>query len=292
MTFVLSQASAWAKRKRLSALLVIAVGTAIFLYAPTSSYINEANQTTVVSNFEIAKTVHGQDELRAAQEKAKEYNEALIEKQNPIVDPFSDSEESDISERTQYSFLALGDVLGYIVIPKIEIQIPIYEGATELVLQKGIGWLPETSLPVGGLSTNSVLTGHRGLPYNRLFTDLDKMDTGDVFYIHNAMEVLAYQVFYVQIIEPSDVALLEVVKGKDYVTLLTCHPYMLNTHRLLVRGERIEVPDDSAGWTYTGPLESPSGKRLVLSVLIVAGVIGSVVIISLLHRKRKTKAHV
>ena len=129
--------------------------------------------------------------------------------------------------------------MGYIEIPKIKALLPIYHGTTEEVLQSGVGHLESTSLPVGGESTHAVLSGHRGLTTARLFTDLDQMEEGDVFYIKVLHETLAYQVDQILTVLPSETEALAVTAGADQVTLVTCTPYMINTHRLLVRGERI-----------------------------------------------------
>lgn len=135
--------------------------------------------------------------------------------------------------------------IGYIDIPKINQQIPVYAGTSEDVLQHACGHLEGTSLPIGGKSTHSVITAHRGLPQVKLFRDLDKMEVGDVFYYTNVKETLAYQVDQILVIEPWNFDPVLVVEGKDYMTLLTCTPYMINSHRLLVRGHRIPyVPED------------------------------------------------
>ena len=129
--------------------------------------------------------------------------------------------------------------MGYIEIPKIDIKLPIYHGTSELVLNNGIGHLEGTSLPIGGKSTHSVLTGHRGMPSSKLFTDLNQLVIGDVFYIYILDNILAYQVDKISIISPDDVSELKIIEGEDIVTLMTCTPYGVNTHRLLVRGKRV-----------------------------------------------------
>ena len=133
----------------------------------------------------------------------------------------------------------VGESLGYITIPKIDVNLPIYEGTSDDVLQKGVGHLEGSSYPLGGESTHSVLTGHRGLPEAVLFTDLDKLEEGDCFYLHILDETLAYQVDQIKVVEPEHTEDLEITAGQDYCTLVTCTPYAINTHRMLVRGTRI-----------------------------------------------------
>lgn len=167
---------------------------------------------------------------------AEAYNQSL---QNvEINDPYT-QEQLDAG-RTEYArMLTVHEKIGTISIPSIDVDLPIYAGSSEEVLQKGVGHLEGTSLPIGGTSTHSVLTAHTGLPNARLFTDLDKVEKGDKFYITNIKETIAYEVDSISVVEPSDFDSLMVVPDEDYVTLLTCTPYMINSHRLLVRGHRI-----------------------------------------------------
>ncbi len=180
----------------------------------------------------------------------------------------------------------MGESLGYITIPKIDVNLPIYEGTSDDVLVKGVGHLEGSSYPLGGAGTHSVLTGHRGLAEAVLFTDLDKLGEGDRFYLHIMDEVLAYQVDQVKVVEPENTEDLEIIPGGDYCTLITCTPYAINTHRLLVRGERTEYipPEELAEQNAVHEVQSQTiTKRivdvwpwLVVSLLIVAGVEGSI----------------
>lgn len=176
---------------------------------------------------------------------AVDYNSSL--ERITLQDPFSEETKPTEAETepTQtldeyYRALSINNenMMGYIKIPKISISIPIYHDATEVQLQKGIGHLRGTSLPIGGDSTHCVLSGHTGVPGNMLFTDLDKLEIGDKFYLHVLDEVLAYKVESINVIEPDDTSRIQIEPGKDYCTLLTCTPYGINSHRLLVRGER------------------------------------------------------
>jgi len=175
---------------------------------------------------------------------AKAYNSTLDP--SKLSDPYS-KEEKNRGVAEYARMLQVGELIGHVEIPKIDENLPIYAGTSEDILQKGAGHLEGSSLPVGGEGTHSVITAHRGLPTAALFTKLDKLQKGDVFFIHNIQTVLAYEVDQILVVEPSDFSPILVESGKDYVTLLTCTPYMVNSHRLLVRGHRIEyTPLDKA----------------------------------------------
>ncbi len=175
-----------------------------------------------------------------------------IDKRISLARAYNDSLDNHVSEdpyekdrliegRAEYArMLEVREMIGHIEIPKIGQDLPVYAGTSEEVLQKGVGHLEGTSLPVGGNSTHSVLTAHSGLPEATLFTELRKLEIGDKFYIHNIKEILAYQVDQIKVVEPTDFNDLLIDPGHDYVTLLTCTPLMINTHRLLVRGHRVE----------------------------------------------------
>lgn len=169
------------------------------------------------------------------------YNNALLtNEQTPISDPYSDEEKKEgISHYAQ--MVEVNEKIGIVAIPELDLKLPIYAGTNETVLQKGVGHMEATSLPVGGLNSHSVLTAHSGLPRNKLFTDLEKMNLDDLFFIETIAGQLAYKVVEIKIIEPSDFEELVIQKNRDLVTLLTCTPYMVNSHRLLVIGERTEV---------------------------------------------------
>ena len=183
-------------------------------------------------------------------EAARQYNQELLGNIE-LLDPFSPIKK-EVDARYQ-SLLNTNEagMMGYIRIPKIKVELPVYHGTEETVLQSGVGHFEGTSLPVGGESTHTVLTGHRGLPSKLLFTDMDELTEGDIFYIKILGETLAYQIDQILTVEPEDTKALTIVPGMDYATLVTCTPYAVNTHRLLVRGVRIpyeeavrQVPDE------------------------------------------------
>lgn len=195
--------------------------------------IDSGNQ---VDTFKSGTEELSTEEIKRRIELAHAFNESLS---GEIADdPYSRKKQEE--GRKEYArMLEVAEMIGHVEIPRIDQDLPIYAGTSEDVLQKGVGHLEGTSLPVGGNSTHSVLTAHSGLPEATLFTNLKELEIGDKFYIHNIEGVMAYQVDQVKIIEPSDFSELMVAPGHDYVTLLTCTPIMINTHRLLVRGHRV-----------------------------------------------------
>ena len=213
-------------------------GCALLAYPKVSQWLNNFHQSEVIADYSSA--VDGLDDEAAQRElkRAEDYNDQLMETV-ALTDPF----ETKLTENDQYptllNFTAEG-VMGYIEIPKINALLPIYHGVSSGVLSKGIGHLPETSLPVGGESTHCVLAGHSGMSNARLFTDLPKLENGDVFYLHIYNKMLTYTVDQVKKVLPTDTSDLTIVDGEDYVTLVTCVPVAVNSHRLLVRGIRTE----------------------------------------------------
>lgn len=222
----------------LAPVLLFAVGAGIFLYPAISNLIVENEQRNNIYSYKAAIDQKSADELALQWEMARTYNENLSGQ--PIHDPFVIGSGYVLPDN-YLEVLNVGKdgMMGYIDIPKIDVYLPIYHGTSEEVLSKYAGHLEESSLPIGSDSSHCVISAHRGLPSALLFTELDKLKKGDVFYLHVLDKVLAYQVDKIDVIEPKDISILEIVTGEDYVTLLTCTPYGINTHRLLVRGTRI-----------------------------------------------------
>lgn len=213
-------------------------GCALLAYPKVSQWLNGLHQSEVIADYSSA--VDGLDDADAQRElkRAEDYNDQLTENV-ALADPF----ETKLTENDQYPTLlnfAAEGVMGYIEIPKINVLLPIYHGVSSAVLSKGIGHLPETSLPVGGESTHCVLAGHSGMSNARLFTDLPELENGDVFYLHIYNKTLTYTVDQVKKVLPTDTSDLTIVDGEDYVALVTCVPIAVNSHRLLVRGIRTE----------------------------------------------------
>lgn len=215
--------------------LILLVGLSLLLYPTASDYWNSLHQSRAIAAYaeEVANLDQNQyDEIWAA---AERYNASLTDRGSAYS--LSDAQKEEYEQLLDLSGLG---VMGYIEIPKIDCSLPIYHGTDESVLQIAVGHLEWSSLPVGGTSTHCVISGHRGLPSAKLFTNLDKLETGDIFMLRVLDEVLTYEVDQILIVEPQETAALRIVEGEDYCTLVTCTPYGINTHRLLVRGHRIE----------------------------------------------------
>lgn len=261
---------------------VLLVGLCVLLYPVVSEIISKMTQTSTITNYQKAVEDLSDEEIQKLLTAAQDYNKNLY---NAVLsDPFTDDETVDESYT---NLLCVDGVLGFIEIPKINVYLPIYYDSTPEVLEKGVGHLQNTSLPIGGESTHAVLTGHRGLPSATLFTDLDQLASGDVFYVHIFNEVLAYKVDQIKVVEPEDTEDLTIVDSKDYVTLVTCTPYGINTQRMLVRAERTEyVATENQQKTK---LELVSEVALVPTVFIVIAVLPIMLLIRAKRRKRAGK---
>ena len=213
-------------------------GALIFSYPFISNYLANKNASTAVQNYNEAVDEMDQEEIDAMKTAAEAYNAQL--------QGITEANESGEGEETSgyVKLISLGDAIGYITIPKIDLNLPIYEGTEDDVLEQGIGHLTQTSYPVGGESTHCALSGHRGLASAELFTNLDKVEVGDCFYLHVLDEVLAYEVDKVSVVEPNDIDEIAVIEGEDLCTLITCTPLGINSHRLLVRGHRVEYTEE------------------------------------------------
>ncbi len=223
--------------------LLMLAGLSLLLYPLVSNTWNNYRQAQLISSYEaaiVAANENGQINYESETRLANTYNANLLP--TILPDSFAMAEAAEEEDEEYMSCLNLnGDgIMGYVQIPKIGIKIPIFHGTSEEVLQIGAGHLEGSSLPVGGESTHSVLSAHRGLPSASLFTDLDLMKEGDHFYINVLDETLAYEVDQILTVEPEDTSALGVENGKDLVTLLTCTPYGVNSQRLLVRGHRVD----------------------------------------------------
>lgn len=271
-------------------LLVLVVAFAVLLYPTVSSYVNEKNGSKVVSNYDAESVRLSNAEKEKMLEDARAYNKEMLSNID-LIDPFSQGETS-IDERYE-SLLNLdgSGMMGYIRIPKIKVEIPIYHGTSESVLQAGVGHFWGTSLPVGGESTHTVLTGHRGLPTKTLFTNMDKLVEGDVFYIKVLDETLAYKVDQILTVLPEETEALSIVPGKDYATLVTCTPYAINTHRLLVRGHRIPYEEavKIEKNTSTGIELSFTTKVLIVTLGIIFIGLVIAMLYSLYDKRRRKK---
>jgi len=219
---------------------------------------------------------------------AEKYNNALTGKD--IEDPFVLGSGGAVPENYTSILDIYEGIMGYIEIPKIAVELPIYHGTSAAVLEKGIGHLEMTAFPIGGVGNHSVLTGHTGLPKAELFTDLVDMELEDVFYIKVLNEVLAYQVDQINIVEPSNANDLKPVPGEDYVTLATCTPYGINSHRLLVRGTRIQyTPEYEEGDSRVISDENDElSYNLIISILVICILIITVTVVLVKKRRKRT----
>lgn len=220
-------------------------------------------------------------------EKAREYNSMLYQTQGVYV---GDEAASILSDESYESLLNLTNsgIMGRIEIPKINVDLPIYHGTEDEVLSKGIGHYKPSSLPVGGKSTRAVLTGHRGLPSSKLFTRLDEMEEGDYFFIEVCNETLAYRVNEIIEIKPEELSQLQIEPDKDLVTLVTCTPYGINTHRLLVTGERVPYKESIKEEIQPS---FPSWREIVFTVLPFAFVV-FIIVKSILEKRKERKYEV
>lgn len=271
-------------------LLVLVVAFAVLLYPTVSSYVNEKNGSKVVSNYDAESVRLSNAEKEKMLEDARAYNKEMLSNID-LIDPFSQGEKSLDARYESLLNMDGSGMMGYIRIPKIKVEIPIYHGTSESVLQAGVGHFWGTSLPVGGESTHTVLTGHRGLPTKTLFTNMDKLVKGDVFYIKVLDETLAYKVDQILTVLPEETEALSIVPGQDYATLVTCTPYAINTHRLLVRGHRIpyeeavKIEKD----TSTGIELSFTTKVLIVTLGIIFIGLVLAVLYSMYDKKRRKK---
>lgn len=272
------------------AFLMILSGLGIVLYPVISNMLAQRHASTAIRDYENTITNLEEEKLDAAKEAARSYNEQL----NTVVerDENGEAEETGIS---YVDMLGLSESLGYITIPKIDVELPIYEGTTDDILLKGVGHMPQTSFPLGGENTHSVLTGHRGLADAALFTDLDKLEIGDLFYLHVLDEILAYRVDRISVVLPEETEELQIIPGGDYCTLVTCTPYAINTHRLLVRGERTDyVEEENESTMQYQALQTGTVIRRYVEVwpwllLALAGVVGGEGILLLLLIRRQKR---
>src|SRR5699024_4229995 len=285
------------KKKLLTTILIalfFLAGLSLLLYPFVSNQWNNYRQSKLISSYDVAvseQEASGGIDYSAAKEEAVAYNEALLPSILPDSFAVAAAADEDSEEHQQYMSCLnlLGDgMMGYVQIPKINIKIPIYHTTDEDVLEQAAGHLEGSSLPVGGENTHAVISAHRGLPSASLFTDLDKLEEGDHFLLYILDDVLCYEVDQILVVEPDETESLAVEEGEDLVTLLTCTPYGVNSHRLLVRGHRVpyepEVVDDE-----TPPLGTISLHTSYFLWVVVGLLITGAFILFLYLRERKLR---
>ena len=225
--------------------LLFLIGFGILIYPTVSNQWNTYRQNQLISSYDNTIQDMEPEDFTSKWEKAKAFNDTI--QQNNLYGDVFGEDENDIKGTEYWKILNVADdgVMGYLSIPKINIKLAIYHGTGDDELQTGVGHLNGTKLPIGGESTHSVLAAHRGLPSAKLFTDLDKLKLGDMFFITVCNQKLAYEVDNIAVVEPTAIDLIRIDTQQDYVTLLTCTPYGVNTHRLLVRGHRVDMAEEA-----------------------------------------------
>ncbi len=252
-------------------LLVFLLGAAVLFYPAISSLWAEKHQLGVIKEYNKTIENMDQEELDAERAKAVAYNESLLNRNAAMLDPFDEAaaKGATATEDEAYeSILAMTAAMAYIEIPAIKVYLPIYHGTSDETLAQGVGHLEGSSVPVGGVGTHCVLSAHSGLPAAELFTNLEKLEKGDVFYIHVLDQLDVYQVNQIDVVLPSDTSLLAIDPAEDYVTLVTCTPYGVNSHRLLVRGTRI-YPETMTDEERSALTEQESADKQLTTVEIV-----------------------
>lgn len=225
-------------KKHLSTILlvlILVIGLSLLLYPSFSDWWNSFHQTRAIATYSEQVAEMDDEQYYEIWEAAWEYNQSLLENPNSFI--LSDEQKEQYEELLDVGGIG---IMGYIEIPSIDVTLPIYHGADEAVLQIAVGHLEWSSLPVGGESSHCVISGHRGLPSARLFTDLDQLVEGDLFLLRVLDEVLTYEVDQIRIVLPEETDDLMIEEGKDLCTLVTCTPYGVNSHRMLIRGHRVE----------------------------------------------------
>lgn len=268
--------------------LLAAVGLAVLFYPAVSRWYNDQYQIEAVAGYDDYIGNLSEQVIEQELEKAREYNRLLSDQ--TITDPFMPGGMT-ISEDYAVILDSNNGIMGSILIPDINVSLPIYHGTGEDVLKKGVGHMEMTPFPIGGTGNHSVLTGHTALPDARLFSDLNKLKEGQIFYISIYQGTLAYQIDQISVITPDDTALLVPDAGQDYVTLITCTPYGVNSHRLLVRGTRI--PYEEAGTVFEEEMKDSSTEVSVpydLTIaLVMLGLVLSAFAVALIRRIGKEK---
>ena len=261
--------------------LILVIGLSLLLYPTVADWWNDMHTSKAIASYESVLANMSDEDYTLIFDAAKDYNHRLSQVNFPLmyyeeVDGYYDV--LDVSG---------SGVMAYIDIPKIKVQLPVYHGTSEGVLQVAVGHLEGTSLPIGGEGTHTVLSAHRGLPSARLFTDLDKMDLGDTFTLNVLDTTLTYQVDQILIVEPTDVEPLYIVEGEDYCTLLTCTPYGINSHRMLVRGTRIENAEEEQFIRVTA--DAAQIEPVLVAPLVAAPMLLILLIIVLIPKRKNRR---
>lgn len=275
------------KRKHISTIFIILIflaGLGFISYPTVSNLWNQAHQSRAIATYSKQVEKLDDSENKKMLKAARKYNKSLLKK----------SDHWKLSKKEKKKYESLLDVsgtgiMGYIEVPKIDCSLPIYHGTDEGALQIAIGHLEGSSLPVGGKSTHCVLSGHRGLPSARLFTDLDQMEEGDIFILNILGRKLAYEVDQIRVVLPEEMSDLEIEEGKDLCTLVTCTPYGINTHRLLVRGHRTEYVEKKVAEEKKEVHTKKTDIRLIIAGGAGVLILLIIIIVIVIKRRRKRR---
>ena len=266
------------KQKVIPILIVIA-GFLLLAYPFLSNYLFEKSSGSTVESYQEKTDMMDQKIKEKVLDEARGYNENLLRSSIQLTDPFKTKKIN--GETVFYNNILNVDrseIMGYVKIPCISVDLPIYHGPSAEVLERGIGHLAASSFPIGGESTHAVLTGHTGLSSAKLFTDLTEMKKGDLFFIHVLDKKLAYRVDRITVVKPEDTRNLQIIDGEDHVTLLTCTPYGVNDHRLLVRGKRTryhEKEEQTKERPHHSQWMEVYKQAILIGLLIVFSLVGS-----------------
>lgn len=276
----------------LASVLVLAVGLMVMLYPAVSSLINAKSQSQVIDRYEEEVEDFTDERIESLREQAIQYNEKLKNSSVIMTDPFDEDAVKITSEDYEKTLnVDNTGLMAFLDISEIGVHLPIYHGTGESVLARAVGHLQGTSVPIGGEDTHSVLSAHTGLAEAKLFTDLDELIVGDTFRITVLDEVLTYEIYDIEIVEPADISSLKIEDGRDLCTLVTCTPYGVNSHRLLVHGERIPTPEAEEP-EERDPLQAVmfSWEYLMIGGVLVLGAL--VLLIVLIRRRQKRKKRI
>ena len=269
-------------RSTILLILILLIGLSLMLYPSFADWWNSFHSSRAIASYEEQVANIDDAQYEELWDAARDYNQSLLHRPNDFI-------LSDEQQEIYKSLLDIGGngIMGYIEIPMIDVMLPIYHGTKESVLQIAVGHLDWTSLPVGGAGSHCVLSGHRGLPSARLFTDLDKLKVGDVFMLHVLNEILTYEIDQILIVEPQDTDPLLIEPGKDLCTMITCTPYGINSHRMLVRGHRIESQEEPKGIRITA--DAVRIEPLMVAPIVAVPILLVLLIILLLPKQKKGK---
>jgi len=279
------------KRKAINIIIIVLalIGVMLLVYPYVSFRLTERDQTYVVQQYDDSLAKMTEQQMQEEWERAQAYNESLVT--SVLYDPFASGQEDMDAEYLSLLDIAGNGVMCHIEIPKIKVDLPVFHGVSLSTLEKGVGHLEGSSLPVGGEGTHAVMTAHTGLNSSKLFTDLVELEIGDEFYIHTLDQILAYRVDNILVVEPEDVDTLLTVEGKDYVTLVTCTPYGVNSHRLLVRGVRVDYTPEEIKQAIADTDTVLSNETIMLyaGITLLILLIITIFLVTRIKKRRDTK---